>query len=399
MPHGGNMFYSIIGGLALVLHCLINVELLMPDSTGKLSYEMQTYKRYFSSVLVFYAADILWGVFAAWKIIPFSYLDTLLFFISMVWSVIMWTRVVVAFRGRDDRFSDMLRIGAWAILIFEMLALFVNLFTPVFFSFDSNGDYHTGAARFIILIAQVILYLFAALFSFIEFRKLEGINRVNHGAIGISGLIMAAFILFQAMAPLVPFYSMGCIIAATIIHTFVIQGERIYHSRELGSAKQIAYRDPMTGVKNKQAYQEMKADVDMRIDTLQLKELGIIVFDVNGLKQVNDTLGHEEGDKHIMRGCELICKQFQHSAVYRVGGDEFVAVLEGDDYHQRLSLLKEFDEMMEDHARNGGVVVAAGLDVFRAGRDSEFNSIFDRADQRMYEHKKYLKSLKTPASA
>ncbi len=393
------MFYAIIGVLALVLHCLINVELLMPDSASKLSYEMQRYRHYFLSVLVFYVADILWGSFTAIKMIPIAYVDTLLFFMSMVWSVVMWTNFVVAFLKRNDRFSEMIKVGAWAIFIFQILSLLINLLTPVVFTFDDNGDYSTGTARMISLIAQVILYLFTSVFSLMESSRTEGINKVNHGAIGISGLVMAAFILFQALAPFVPFYSMGCIIAATIIHTFVIQGERIYHSKELGSAKQIAYRDPLTGVKNKQAFQEMKADVDMRIDTLQLKELGIIVFDVNGLKQINDNLGHEEGDKFIISGCEYICKQFQHSAVYRIGGDEFVAVLEGDDYLQRLDLLKEFDEMMEDHARNGQVVVAAGLDVFRAGRDSDFNSIFERADQRRYEHRKYLKTLKSQASA
>ena len=59
---------------------------------------------------------------------------------------------------------------------------------------------------------------------------------------------------------------------------------------------------------------------------------------------------------------------------------------------------RQFDQMMEEHVREGGVVVSAGLDIFRAGRDGDFNSIFERADQRMYEKKKYLKSLKTDAA-
>ena len=56
------------------------------------------------------------------------------------------------------------------------------------------------------------------------------------------------------------------------------------------------------------------------------------------------------------------------------------------------------NECLEEHVREGGVVVSAGLDIFRAGRDGDFNSIFERADQRMYEKKKYLKSLKTEAA-
>ncbi len=68
-------------------------------------------------------------------------------------------------------------------------------------------------------------------------------------------------------------------------------------------------------------------------------------------------------------------------------------MLEGDDYMRRAQLMDEFDEMMLEHIRTGQVVVSEGLDVFRAGRDISFNSIFERAGQRMYERKKYLKSL------
>lgn len=388
------MFYAIIGLLALVLHCLINIEYLMPGNASKLSSAMQRYRAFFISVIVFYVADVTWGIFTEWKLISLAYFGAILFFMAMAWSVLRWTRFVVEYLGRNDRFSTMLTYGGWAIFIFEILALFINLVKPVVFGFNDSGEYITGPLRMVTLVAQSLLFLSTSLFTLRVSNKLEGVVKIKHASIGISGLIMAAFALFQAMEPIIPFYSMGCIIAGTIVHTFVVQGEKLYHVKELGSAKQIAYRDPLTGVKNKQAFQEMKADVDMRIDTLELKELGIIVFDVNGLKQINDNLGHEEGDKFIIKGCELICKMFQHSAVYRIGGDEFVAVLEGDDYTRRTQLMDEFDNMMIEHVRTGQVVVSAGLDVFRAGRDSNFNSIFERADQRMYERKKYLKSLK-----
>ena len=102
---------------------------------------------------------------------------------------------------------------------------------------------------------------------------------------------------------------------------------------------------------------------------------------------------HEEGDKYIQAGSELICNQFQHSPVYRIGGDEFVVILEGEDYRARLELLSAFDHQMEENQKAGIVTVSSGLDTFRPGRDIDFNSIFERADQRMYERKKYLKSL------
>lgn len=54
----------------------------------------------------------------------------------------------------------------------------------------------------------------------------------------------------------------------------------------------------------------------------------MIVFDINNLKIINDTLGHDFGDILIIDSCKLICKVFKRSPVYRIGGDEFVVILE-----------------------------------------------------------------------
>jgi PleD family two-component response regulator len=70
-----------------------------------------------------------------------------------------------------------------------------------------------------------------------------------------------------------------------------------------------------------------------------------------------------------------------------------VVLLEGEDYKQRQSLIEEFERKMEDNNRKGLVVISTGLDIYRPGRDICFDSIFERADQRMYERKKSLKSM------
>jgi len=387
------MYYASIGFLALIIHCIINLEYLLPGRALHVSSVMLRYKYFLYSVALFYIADLLWGSLTDSGIVPLAYIDTLLFFMSMVWSVLMWTRFVVAYLGRNDRFSFILSCGGWILFAFEILALVINLFTPVVFKYSEDGAYLTGLGRTITLFAQVVLYLISSIFSLAIARKAEGRTKMHHATIGISGLVMASFIALQAINPFLPFYSIGCLVATCIVHTFVVQDEKLEHKKAVTNAKQIAYRDPLTGVKSARAYQEAKAVFDRRISELQLKELGVIVFDVNGLKQVNDNLGHEEGDKYIQAGSELICNQFQHSPVYRIGGDEFVVILEGEDYRARLELLSAFDRQMEENQKAGIVTVSSGLDTFRPGRDIDFNSIFERADQRMYERKKYLKSL------
>ncbi len=114
---------------------------------------------------------------------------------------------------------------------------------------------------------------------------------------------------------------------------------------------------------------------------------------MNDLKTTNDTKGHEAGDLLIREACQMICRQFKHSPVFRIGGDEFVAFLEGSDYANRKILLAGFEDQVEANLRAGRAVVSSGMAVFRYGHDKCFRRVFERADQRMYDRKGLLKSM------
>ena len=89
-------------------------------------------------------------------------------------------------------------------------------------------------------------------------------------------------------------------------------------------------RDALTGVKSKHAYMETEAELNLKIASGdQSLTFGVAVCDVNGLKQVNDTLGHKAGDRFIQDASRMICDIFKHSPIYRIGGDEFVIVMTG----------------------------------------------------------------------
>lgn len=97
------------------------------------------------------------------------------------------------------------------------------------------------------------------------------------------------------------------------------------------------------------------------------------------------------GDEYIKDACRLICETFRHSPVYRVGGDELVAVLEGTDCENRKELMARFQQQMEENRRAGRVDVSAGLAVYEPGRDNSFERVVKRADRRMYQQKEALK--------
>lgn len=200
---------------------------------------------------------------------------------------------------------------------------------------------------------------------------------------------------------------MGYLLGICLIHTFVLEGEKEdrreelenllqvekIREAELGSARLMAYTDPLTGVKSKTAYQEDIIGIEKRIEDGILKDFAVAVFDVNGLKLVNDTKGHDEGDKLIKEACQVICQTFKHSPIYRIGGDEFVAFIMGEDFKQKSELVKNFDSQMEKNMAENKAVVSCGLTEYETGADKSYLTIFSRADMKMYERKKQLKGL------
>lgn len=157
----------------------------------------------------------------------------------------------------------------------------------------------------------------------------------------------------------------------------------------------LAYRDPLTGVKNKTAYQETEKRLEEQM-RLGRPSFAIIMLDVNGLKHVNDTYGHDFGDMLIINACRIICQSFAHSPVFRIGGDEFVVVLEHIDYEMYPELLDKFQENIDAHNQGGRpdtqLSIARGIAVYESATDLVFANVFKRADDAMYQNKIAMKA-------
>ncbi|MBQ8982440.1 MAG: GGDEF domain-containing protein [Lachnospiraceae bacterium] len=385
-------YYASFGILSIIIHVIINI-----GAMGKAKDETPVAKKYrmfLWGLLLFYLCDILWGVMNGLGIVSVAYAFTVLFFSTMVFSLLLWVRFIVTYLDRDTLFSKLFSYAGWSIFLFEMGALFFNFFIPIVFRFDENGVYQPGRARYVTLTIQILLFSVTSIYTLIVAAREHGENRRHYAMVGLSGAVMTLFVILQTGYPLLPMYSIGCLIATCLIHTFVVADEMAMRNREIGAAKQKAYRDSLTKVGNKLAYTETKDKMDQRIREGSLKEFGVAVFDLNDLKLINDTLGHDAGDKYIQDASRLICRVFAHSPVYRIGGDEFVAVLRGEDYDNRRILMTTFSTQVEMNLKNGDVIVSGGMEEYDPARDSEFESVFERADRKMYECKKRLKILK-----
>ena len=141
-----------------------------------------------------------------------------------------------------------------------------------------------------------------------------------------------------------------------------------------------------------QKLHEACKQMDERISGTEEPAFAAVLFDINNLKLVNDTQGHNAGDTYIRKATHIICQYFSHSQVFRIGGDEFVAILERVDYERREEIFREFDLMMKHHAEKGDLAVAFGYSCFDPKTDKNIKAVIERADNNMYKNKKLLKS-------
>ena len=399
------MLYSIVSILSILVHIIINYDVLINRHFKNTTPAGKSYRHLILSFTAFYVIDILWGILYDFKLKIAVIVDTELYFIAMAATLFLWTRFVICYLDEKNRYQTLLKYAGWAFLMIITAALTVNIFMPFMFSIDENNVYHTEGFRYVILIIQIVLFLSSSFYVLFTAVKKNKQTRRRHIAVGFYGAAMGVTITIQALLPLLPLYAAGCLLGSCILHTFVLEDvkesrrleledmvrKEAEHKQALGSAMSMAHTDPLTGIKNSLAYFEAESTVDERISSGELTEFGVVVFDVNELKLTNDTKGHVAGDTLLKESCLMICTEFNNSPVFRIGGDEFVAILENDDYLNRDELLSDFESKVDKNFENEGPVVASGLAIFVPGADQIFRTVFEKADERMYERKKALK--------
>lgn len=154
----------------------------------------------------------------------------------------------------------------------------------------------------------------------------------------------------------------------------------------------MAYVDALTQLSNRAAY-EMK--IEMLKETAENVQIGIITFDLNYLKQVNDTLGHHLGDQLLKDMAYVLRETFDEVGdVYRMGGDEFAVLLCGLSEEELCNKLEELQILMMVHNQSSEVFLEAAFGYaigFLFDEKEKLEDMIIRADQRMYENKRIMK--------
>ena len=387
------MLYSIVGILAIVIHLIVNIDAFLNIKRNKRFPGEGYYLCFILSVIAFHITDGFWGILYDNKQALAVTIDTDFYFITMAVSILFWVLFVYRYLGVNRRFSKSIVITGVVVLVFQLISVTINFFHPVLFEVTSDCVYSAKPFRYVMLAIQILMFLLVAAYTLLAMAKQEIHLRRRYLTVGLFSLFMMVAIILQVFFPLYPLYSLGYLLGICVLHSFVVEVEIASQRLELESIKEQMRFDPLTGVLSKHAYVDCEAAIEEKIRNDKIDCFAVVIFDVNNLKHVNDTLGHSTGDKYLESSAALIKKFYQGVPIYRVGGDEFAAILEGEHYEKRDEYFTAFNKTIDKNLKGDGIIIiSAGMAAYDKNIDNTFLQVFARADKEMYARKSILKS-------
>ena len=167
------------------------------------------------------------------------------------------------------------------------------------------------------------------------------------------------------------------------------------NKNEKAKIKFFSEYDTMTGVYNRRAGFE-KLSQRYKSSESKNSTISVCFIDINGLKEVNDALGHEAGDELILSVIAGIKNNIRNNDfVARLGGDEFLIIFEGMDESKAEEIwsriIKEYDEVNDTEGRKYVISVSHGIEVFQSNSNQFIDVIINNADEKMYNEKRIIK--------
>lgn len=146
----------------------------------------------------------------------------------------------------------------------------------------------------------------------------------------------------------------------------------------LNKLLELSYKDALTKLGNRFALTDFVNQLD------PTQSVAVVYCDVTGLKQVNDTQGHEAGDALILDACECLKQVFDSSCLFRIGGDELLAVCPNVTQADTDALAAQLREVTRKHSVNLAIgsirLETLGDDLFRAVTEAEKLMYADKAE-------------------
>ena len=179
-----------------------------------------------------------------------------------------------------------------------------------------------------------------------------------------------------------------------------IQVSRFYdqyvRKQKLVYLQRMANMDMLTEAMNRNAYENMSKYLDEQ--EIELKTTGVVLLDLDDLKIINDTYGHEKGDEALKLCYQCIRQAFKNEKnCFRIGGDEFAYVYHSEEKDQIPSCISILNRILKEKTRDFvyPLSISAGYAYYTPDTDIDFKDIVRRSDTMLYRQKRRKKVVKT----
>lgn len=247
-----------------------------------------------------------------------------------------------------------------------------------------------------VLMACNVVYTFAVIHYEAKVEENESAKEFTYPLYIVLGFGVVEMVLyyvrhFQTTSVFLPLGTMGFIIALIWIQVSRYYDQYIQKQKLLYLQK-IANTDMLTEAMNRNAYERTIRQLDEQ--DVQLQKTGVVLFDLDNLKVINDNFGHEKGDEALKLCYNCIRQIFKDAEnCFRIGGDEFAYVYHHDEKDLIADRVKRLDKLLEEAAKKVSypLSVSAGYAYYLPDSDNAFKDIAKRSDTMLYRHKRRKK--------
>lgn len=290
------------------------------------------------------------------------------------------------------------------LLVIEEIAIIANIFGGFFFYITEDNIYTHGDFFFVMHFVSILFIVMAGISMFVNI-KLLGKEQILYGSIIIALYVLPIIVqVFFFPNVLMIMFGASLIMLVTLFSLETPDYVKLQSTLEdLKKAEteleklnkkyyELAHFDQMTELLNRTAYEEMLSDLKSNISGIKKeKKIIILLSDLNFVKYLNDTFGHNTGDEAIKNVAMIIKETFSDKEnCYRIGGDEFCIISIGNDQTEFETMYRKFIDKVAEKNKEVDYPFSVASAYYTL-RDESIDDALQIVDNMMYENKKEIK--------